>query len=150
MVSLKTIKMFTLFFTTTDKNLVITGKTFPIKEQLKALGGIWQSPQWLLPLNADTPLMRADLVEKCRLAIKAEKEATKAAEKARLDYLASPEAVKDALKAKAATGAYHWICCDQCKVLDWGRQYTRCEPCGADYGTHKECFFVRGMLRTGD
>ena len=143
--------MFTLLFTVTAKNLVVTGKTFPIKEQLKALGGIWNSPCWLLPLNADAPLVRARLVENCRLAIKAEKEAAVVAEKARLAYIYSPEAVKAALKAKEA-GDYslHWICCDQCKVLDWERQYTSCKPCGQDYGTHTESFFVRGRLRTGD
>jgi len=143
--------MFTLFFTVTDKNLIVTGKTFPIKEQLKALGGIWQSPRWLLPLNADSPLVRAGLVEQCRLALKAEKEATKVAEKARLAYLASPEAVKDALKKKAA-GDYslHWICCEQCVVLDWSRQHTSCQACGYDNGMWKETFFVRGRLRTGD
>lgn len=143
--------MFTLLFTTTAKNLVITGKTFPIKDALKALGGVWQSPCWLLPLNADGPLVRANLVEQCRRALIAEKEAEKAAEKARFAYLASPEAVKDALKKKAAGDySYDWICCVNCVVLDWGRQHTHCGSCGADYGGHVESFFVRGRLRTGD
>ena len=144
-------KMFTLLFTTNDKNLIVTGKTFPIKEQLKALGGVWQSPRWLLPLNADSPLVRAGLVENCRRGIVAEKEAMKAAEKALLAYKYSPAAVKDALKAKAAGDySYDWICCESCVVLDWGRQHTSCKSCGADYGTHIESFFVRGRLRTGD
>jgi hypothetical protein len=143
--------MFTLLFATTATQLVVTGKTFPIKEQLKELGGIWQSPAWLLPLNADAPLTRAILVENCRRALLAEKEAEKVAEKARLAYLASPEAVKDALKAKAAGDpSYHWICCDQCKIIDWFRQHTSCQACGQDNGKWKETFFVRGILRTGD
>lgn len=143
--------MFTLLFTITAKNLIVAGKTFPIKEQLKALGGIWQSPHWLLPLNADAPLTRANLVESCRRALIAEKEAAVAAEKARLAYFASPEAVKDALAAKAAGDySYHWICCDQCVVLDWSRQHTSCQACGHDNGTWKDTFFVRGRLRTGD
>jgi hypothetical protein len=143
--------MFMLLFTVTAKNLIVTGKTFPIKEQLKALGGIWQSSRWVLPLNADAPLTRANLVEQCRLAIKAEKETAAAAEKARLAYKYSPEFVKDALKAKAGGDySYNWICCENCVVLDWDRQHTRCTSCGADYGTHIESFFVKGRLRTGD
>jgi hypothetical protein len=144
-------KMFTLLFTTTTKNLVVTGKTFPIKEQLKALGGIWNSPRWILPLNADSPLTRANLVESCRRALIEEKESKVAAEKARIAYLASPEAVKDALKAKAAGDySYHWICCEDCVVIDWARQHTSCQSCGYDNGMWKETFFVRGSLRTGD
>jgi hypothetical protein len=143
--------MFTLLFTTTATQLIVTGKTFPIKEALKSIGGIWNSPRWILPLNADSPLTRANLVESCRRGILAEKEAVAAAQKARLAYLASPEAVKDALKAKeAGDHSFYWICCDQCKVLDWERQYTSCQACGQDYGTHTESFFVRGRLRTGD
>ena len=143
--------MFTLLFTTTAKNLVVTGKTFPIKEQLKELGGAWKSPAWHLPLNADSPLTRARLVENCRLAIKAEKEAEKEAAKKRIAYLSSPEAVKDALKAKeAGNHSLHWICCEQCVVIDWERQHTSCQACGHDNGMWKETFFVRGRLRTGD
>lgn len=143
--------MFTLLFTTTTKNLVVTGKTFPIKEKLKELGGVWKSPAWHLPLNADSPLARAMLVESCRRAIIAEKEAAAAVEKARMAYIYSPEAVKDALKAKeAGDHTFHWICCDQCKVLDWFKQHTSCQACGHDNGMWKETFFVRGRLRTGD
>jgi hypothetical protein len=139
--------MFTLLFTTTDKNLIVSGKTFPIKEQLKELGGIWQSPHWLIPLNADTPLTRAKLVESCRRALLAEKEEAKA----RLAYFSTPKAVQDALKAKAAGNhAYHWICCEQCVVLDWSRKHTSCQACSQDNGKWKETFFVRGILRTGD
>jgi hypothetical protein len=139
--------MFTLLFATTPTQLVVTGKTFPIKEQLKELGGIWQSPAWLLPLNVDAPLTRAILVETCRRALLAEKEA----EKARLAYLHSPKFVKDALAAReAGDHSFHWICCDQCVVLDLARQHTSCQACGHDNGMWKETFFVRGMLRTGD
>ena len=143
--------MFTLLFTKTAEALIVTGKTFPIKTQLKALGGIWNAPRWILPLKVDAPLTRARLVENCRLAIIAEKEAMNAAEKARLAYLASPEFIKDALKKKAAGDySYDWICCTNCVILDWARQHTSCKGCGADYGTHIESFFVKGRLRTGD
>ena len=146
--------MFTLLFKTTPTQLIVSGKTFPIKECLKALGGVWNSPNWILPLKADSPLTRANLVENCRRALLEEKEASAAAaaaEKAHLAYLASPEAVKNALKAKAAgSPSYHWICCEQCVVINWVKQHTSCQACGQDNGTWKETFFVRGRLRTGD
>jgi hypothetical protein len=143
--------MFTLHFTTTAAALIVTGKTFPIKTQLKALGGIWNTPRWILPLSVDSPLLRANLVEECRVALIAEKAAAAAAEKARLAYKYSPEFIADALKAKAdGESTYNWICCANCVVLDWERQHTRCTSCGADYGTHIESFFVKGRLRTGD
>ena len=139
--------MFTLYFNTNDTQLIVTGKTFPIKDELKALGGIWNVSRWLLPLKVDSPLTRANLVEQCRIALLNEKEA----EKARLNYKYSPEFITDALKAKAnGDYSYNWICCANCVVLDWGRQHTRCASCGADYGTHIESFFVKGRLRTGD
>jgi hypothetical protein len=143
--------MFTLLFTTTATQLFITGKTFPIKEALKALGAVWNSPRWILPLNADSPLTRARLVEDCRRAILAEKEAEKAAHVAHQAYLHSPEFVKDALASKAAgSNDYYWICCEQCRVIDASRQSIWCNACGQDYGGYTEGFFVRGRLRTGD
>ena len=139
--------MFTLYFNTNDTQLIVTGKTYPIKDHLKKHGARWDAGRWVLPLNADSPLFRANLVENCRVALLNEKEA----EKARLAYKYSPEFIKDALKAKAAGDfSYNWICCESCVVLDWDRQHTRCTGCGQDYGTHIESFFVRGRLRTGD
>lgn len=146
--------MFTLLFTTTATQLIVTGKTFPIKELLKALGGRWEQGRWVLPLNADSPLTRARLVENCRLGLLAEKEAKeaeKAAQMARTAYLHTPEFVKEALAAKAAGNCnFHWICCDQCVILNFSRQHTSCQACGHDNGMWKETFFVRGLLRTGD
>jgi hypothetical protein len=146
--------MFTLYFNTTETQFIITGKTFPIKDYIKALGGLYNQGRWVLPLNADSPLTRANLVEQCRLGLLAEKEAAKAAKDAQIKrhiYLHSPEFVKDALAAKAAgSPQYFWICCDQCRVLDAANQTVWCNACGADYGGHTEGYFVRGRLRTGD
>jgi len=146
--------MFNLYFNTNDTQLIVTGKTFPIKDHLKKHGARWDAGRWVLPLNADSPLFRANLVEQCRLAVIAEKEAKeleRAEQVKRIAYLHSPEFVKDALKAKAAgDGTYFWICCDQCRIVSHERQSVWCSACGADYGTHIESFFVRGRLRTGD
>jgi hypothetical protein len=149
-----TLKMFTLLFTLTLENLIVSGKTFPIKTQLKALGGRWDGGRWVLPLSADSPLTRARLIENCRLGLIAEKaeKAEKAAEQLkRHAYFHSPEFVKNALAAKAAGSPhYYWICCEHCRVIDVSRQTVWCNACGADYGGHIEGFFVRGRLRTGD
>ena len=146
--------MFTLYFNTNETHLIVTGKTFPIKDQLKQNGGRWDADRWLLPLNADSPLFRANLVEQCRLALLAAKEVQKL-EKAeqikRIAYLHSPEFVKAAVASNAAGNpTYFWVCCEQCRIVSYERQSVWCNACGADYGTHIEAFFVRGRLRTGD
>ena len=153
-VPLKTIKMFTLYFNTNETQLIVSGKTFPIKDQLKNHGGRWDAGRWLLPLNADSPLFRANLVEQCRLAVIAEKKAKedeRAEQIKRIAYLHSPEFVKAAV-ASNATGdrTYFWICCEQCRIVSYERQSVWCNACGADSGGHIEGYFVRGRLRTGD
>jgi len=143
-----------LNFASDSTSLVITGKTFYVKEQIKILGGRWNEGRWVLPLNSDSPLMRSNLLEQCRLGILLEK-AKKAEEQEKrvkyAAYLHSPEFVKDALAAKAAgSHEYFWICCEKCRVLDAAKQTVWCNGCGADYGTHIEGYFVRGRLCTGD
>jgi len=143
----------TLIFSTNDKSLNVAGKTFYIKDALKAFGATWNAKvkMWELPLDLDSAELRTQLLKKTQENIQQERANKKAEEAARLAYKYSPEFVKDALKAKAAGDySYNWICCENCVVLDWGRQHTRCTGCGADYGTHIESFFVRGRLRTGD
>ena len=58
--------------------------------------------------------------------------------------------VMAALAQKAETGAYHWICCEHCEVIDWARQHTSCKPCGSFDGQSWNTFRVRGRLYTGD
>jgi hypothetical protein len=145
-----------LVFTTTATNLIITGKTYPIKEQIKALGGIWKSRQWLLPINSDTPMNRESLLESCRIALKVEKDAAKALRTFSPESRAETqqknrEMILECLhKKNAGDFTYHWICCENCVVVDWSRQHTTCETCGKFNGMWKETFFVRGRLRTGD
>ena len=131
---------------------MVSGKTFPIKEHLKALGGIWKAPYWVLPLNADTPTNRSTLIKTLKDTLKAEKvihelriaereyrnsvEGAAAAEKQYNTFLAEYRKKPES----------YWICCDQCRVVDWTRQHTVCEACAVDGNS----FRVRGSIRTGD
>jgi hypothetical protein len=142
-----------LIFSTNNKSLVITGKTFYIKDVLKTLGAAWNPnlKMWELPIDLDSADLRAQLCKKVKINIQNIQANKKAEEKMRIKYLASHEAVMDALKAKESGNMnYHWICCENCVVLDWGRQHTSCQSCGHDNGLWKETFFVRGRLYTGD
>ena len=143
----------TIIFTTTHDKIKMQGKTFHVKDLLKEMGAKWVPAEmaWILPIEKDSPDFRANLLLMAKDGAKFEKEKKKAEEAERLRYMYSPEAVKAALKAKeAGDHSLHWICCDQCKVLDWFKQHTSCQACGHDNGTYKETFFVRGRLRTGD
>lgn len=142
---------------TTSTSLLVQGKTFPIKEHLKALGGVWKAPYWVLPLNADTPTNRSTLIETLKETLKntirAEKELRRSLRLAEEEYKNSVEGAAAAEQQyKTFLAEYrkqpesHWICCDQCRVIDWARQHTVCEACAVDGNS----FRVRGSIRTGD
>ena len=92
------------------------------------------------------------LVEEQIEALAAEKKAARkvelAAAKKYREWLKTPEGQAHArAEARArviavrATVNGSWICCDECCVMDWGRQHTSC-------AVHEFC--VRGMCYTGD
>jgi hypothetical protein len=152
-----------LIFSTNTESLVIGGKTFYIKEALKALGASWNAKmkQWELPCALDSTELRNQLLKKTQENIQEERANKKAEDKAKKIWEASPEGkaarvaqektfLLECLKKKKTNGAFHWICCENCVVLDWARQHTSCQACGHDNGMWKETFFVRGRLRTGD
>jgi len=127
--------------------------TFALKEQIKAAGGKWQSgtKTWLLPSAGLEPLQKAvktlsdeRTTEKKaqRLLAKEQREFDKSPEGQVLKAQKAKEQVQQALK----TGAYHWICCDQCKVLDWTSAHTSCQVHAVDGNS----FRVRGAVYTGD
>ena len=155
-----------LKFTTNETHLFISGKTFHIKETLKNIKAIWnpELKSWSVPIALDTSFLRTSLEDRVKeivlvngnpvLSAAEKKEA--AAEKKRLrEYAASSEGKKATLLAVLAekekgNGAYHWICCDQCEVIDWVRQHTSCNVHAEDCGLYKNTFRVRGMIYTGD
>jgi len=148
-----------LIFSTTDKSLIVGGNTFYAKEDIKALGGKWEpsSKTWALPIQLDSTSLRTTLQDKRTATEKSIKETEKAQKKAEKAYAASPEGraaaaaaehqlILNCLEQKKTTGAYHWICCDKCVVIDWKRQHTSCSACAHDGNT----FRVRGSIYTGD
>lgn len=152
-----------LSFSKTQANLVISGKTFFAKEAIKALGGKWDpsTSSWMLPVHIDSEMLRKDLTEKAILLEKEAKNKGREEAKAARCFARSPEgiaAAKEAerlrilacLEQKKKTGAYHWICCEKCTVIDWGRQHTSCMACAEWGGQSWNTFRVRGSIFTGD
>jgi hypothetical protein len=152
-----------LAFKKTEANLIISGKTFYAKEAIKAVGGKWDPSiySWTLPAHIDSEMLRKELTEKAGATEKAEKKKEKDAKAAAKAYALSPEGIAEAkatakarvlwaLEQKKKDGSYHWICCEHCEVIDWGRQFTSCDPCGSDCGLYKNTFRVRGSIYTGD
>jgi len=140
-----------LHFKNNDKSLMITGKTFDIKDIIKAHGGRWDSQKlsWSVPIEKDSAEFRASLLHDLSAAVKA-RGAAAAAERA---YSRSPEGIaaakanERAIVKRLAEQGSSWICCENCTVLDWARQHTTCDACAAEYG-HSFC--VRGIIYTGD
>jgi hypothetical protein len=132
--------------------------TYELKDIIKSCGGKWQpnKKSWLVPSGRDlTPL------ETAIAALKAKRESDakeKLAERAfalteegkALAKAKAREIVKNCLSEKAKTGAYYWICCEKCEVIDWHRMHTYCWDCGSDDGQSRNCFRVRGSIYTGD
>jgi hypothetical protein len=152
-----------LNFKKTQANLVISGKTFYAKEAIKAVGGKWDpsTSSWMLPVHIDSEMLRKDLMEKAVLLETQTKKKEKEEAKAAREFARSPEgiaAAKEAerlrilecLEQKNKTGAYHWICCEKCTVIDWARQHTSCQACAEWSGQSWNTFRVRGSIFTGD
>ena len=148
--------------------LVLTGKTFDVKETIKGLGGKWDARRrvWTLPLEADTDELRAHLGALTRAEQETAEEAMKAAAHA---AVAAVEAVFEAQHTKAAakrrrvweaekervrrsveSGSYPWICCENCEVIDWVNRHTSCRV-HAHWDGQSWCSFrINGTLYTGN
>lgn len=152
-----------LEFKKTESSLFISGKTFYAREILKALGGTWDGigRVWILPAHLDSEHLRVDIVVKTTEKEKAEKKKEREEAAAHRAYTASPEGkaaaaeaqrqrIMACLKEKKETGKFHWICCEKCEVIDWGRQHTSCNACADWSGQSWNTFCVRGRRYTGD
>jgi len=142
--------------------LVISGKTFDIKDTIKEIGGRWDAARrvWTLPYTeeARAKILAASVAAEDRL--KAQRKAEREEEKRKAAYRLTPEGqaearaearatIKRCLDEKAKTGKFHWICCEECEVVDWKRQHTSCRACAHWDGQSWNSFFVRGGLYTG-
>jgi hypothetical protein len=135
-----------LEFKTYDKSLIISGKTFVIKDLIKTNGGKWddQKKSWSVPIEKDSPDFRLLLLDELNAAIRKEK-ALKAAARSPEGIAAAKANERAIIKRLASQGSY-WICCENCTVVDWMRKHTTCDKCAQDGNS----FRVRGILYTGD
>lgn len=117
-------------FNKTASNLVLSGKTFPVKETIKTLGGTWDSERysWFFPLASD----EKDILKKLEYAAKLIRDAKIAA--------------KDAAKDATLRMPSHWSCCSEAVVIDAKRGFTDCKI----HAIGDNSFRVRGAIFTGD
>ena len=91
--------MATLKFEQQQIGIVVTGKTFDVKEKLKALGGKWNPTLRAWVVATLTEADRADL-----LAVK----------------------IDTPFSALGGIQKPHWVCCEKAIIVNWGRQTTDC------------------------
>ena len=158
-----------IYMTREETQLVLSGKTFEMKEEIKSLGGKWDAARriWTLPLELDTDETRARLgaltrqqEEVAEAAVAAWREDVLAAERA-----GRAAAAKRAEKRRAAaaaknlelvnwcladtSGKYSWVCCDKCEIIDFNEGYISCMA-HAHWDGQSWCpFRIFGSVYTG-
>jgi hypothetical protein len=135
---------------TIDTGVVVSGRTYDLRDTLKTMGATWmpETRTWIFRGESDAGIIRnriQAILDTNAAAAKAARKAELAAAKAKKAWEALPEQ-KSARVAAARTGGCHWICCDECDVLDWGRQFTNCKA----HAVYGNSFRVRGSIWTGD
>ena len=141
--------METITLTKNKAGVAVGGKTFDVKDVLRAAGARWDAAAstWIFRGAEDVQHVAntiRDAVEDVRQRI-AE---VRVAEKARAAWLKTAEgqAATAAAEQKRVAAAFgtvggYWLCCATCTVVDWKRQHVSCKEHG---------FQVRGGLYTGD
>lgn len=142
-----------LNFKTTEHTLQVVGGNV-IKDHLQSLGAEWNSDNesWDFPISSDSVIFRIGIEEAFNTAsnIKGRRHR---------DYDITPagaiekklqerETIKKCLEENEITGAYRWICCEECEVIDWNRQYTNCVKCAEWIDGTLSSFRVRGVIRS--
>jgi hypothetical protein len=162
--------MAAIHLTREQTQLVVTGKTFELKEKIKALGGRWDAVRriWTLPLDKDTDETRARLgaltkqqqeaIEASAAAARAAVEATaaerhakavKKEEKRRAKVAADNRKLLEWCLADTS-GKYSWVCCEQCEIVDFHKGHTSCRA-HAHWDGQSWCSFrVFGSVYTGN
>jgi hypothetical protein len=150
-----------LYMNREETQIVLTGKTFNVKEKIKSLGGKWDPDRrlWTLPLSMDTDDVRTQLGaltqgEEERIMVvttllerrarAASLKHSKALAKAAAENL---ELVKWCLAD--TTGKYSWVCCEQCEIVDLKKGHSSCRAHAHWDGQSWCCFRVFGSLYTG-
>jgi hypothetical protein len=142
-----------------ETQIVLTGKTFDVKEKIKSLGGKWDPDRrvWTLPLAMDTDELRTQLgaltqAEEARVVATVEVVEPRAvsggqARVKRSKAAKNLELVKWCLAD--TTGKYSWVCCEQCEIVDLKKGHSSCRA-HAHWDGQSWCSFrVFGSLYTG-
>jgi hypothetical protein len=159
---MEAIKYVSIYASETPSGVCVTGyDTYALKEHIKAAGGKWnaETKSWLVQKEGVADVLKA--AQELSVTRDSEKKAARQAAKEKRAFDLTPEgraqAVKEAkarvlaaLELKKNTGAYHWICCEECEVIDWGRGHTSCKACAEGEGVYRNTFRVRGRIYTGD
>ena len=159
-----------IHLTREQTQLVVTGKTFEVKETIKELGGRWDAVRriWTLPLDKDTEETRARL----GALTKQQEEVAEAAVAAWREEVLRAEAetrakrVKKEEKRRATaaaknlelvkwcladtSGKYSWVCCENCEIVDLQKGHSSCRA-HAHWDGQSWCSFrVFGSVYTGN
>jgi hypothetical protein len=148
-----------IYLTREQTQLVVSGKTFEVKETIKTLGGKWDPARrcWTLPLELDTEETRTRLgaltkqEEEVAEAAAAERRA-KAPEMAKKRRTTAAAKNLDLVKWCLAdkTGKYSWVCCQQCEIVDLKKGHISCRA-HAHWDGQSWCSFrVFGSVYTGN
>jgi hypothetical protein len=142
-----------------ETQIVLTGKTFDVKEKIKSLGGKWNPERrvWTLPLAMDTDELRTQLgaltqaEEACVVAtvevVEPRAVSSGQARVKRSKASKNLELVKWCLAD--TTGKYSWVCCEQCEIVDLKKGHSSCRA-HAHWDGQSWCSFrVFGSLYTG-
>jgi hypothetical protein len=142
-----------------ENQIVLTGKTFDVKEKIKSLGGKWDPDRrvWTLPLAMDTDELRTQLgaltqAEEAHVLATVEVVEPRAASAGQARMKRS-KAAKNLELVKwclaDTTGKYSWVCCEQCEIVDLKKGHSSCRAHAHWDGQSWCCFRVFGSLYTG-
>jgi hypothetical protein len=153
-----------------ETQLIVTGKTFPVREKIRGLGGRWDPVRglWTLPLELNEEEARthlgavtkadeeraAQLAADARAAVE-EIEAERRRKWAKKEEKRRAKAAADNFelvkKCLADTsGKYSWVCCENCEIVDFRKGHTSCMA-HAHWDGQSWCSFrIFGSLYTGN
>ena len=147
-----------------ETQIVLTGKTFDVKDKIKSLGGKWNPERrvWTLPLTMDTDELRTQLgaltqaQEEQRTvvthtALEIAEAERRAANQARLKRSKAAAKNRELVEWCLAdtSGKYSWVCCHQCEIVDLKKGHSSCRA-HAHWDGQSWCSFrIFGSLYTG-
>jgi len=153
-----------VYFKREEIQLIVVGKTFPVKEKIRELGGRWDPVRgvWTLPLDLDTDearihvgaLTKAEEERAAAAAAGAMKEERQAKVAKKEEKRRANAAVKNLELVKwclaDTSGKYSWVCCEQCEIVDFKKGHTSCRA-HAHWDGQSWCSFrIFGSLYTGN